>query len=73
MSQLYVSRILDPVVGMFSDAVDACELVGDPQFLTNAFLHLVRATDMAPAHAGERCRWSGGGSEVLFELSSCAL
>jgi hypothetical protein len=40
------------VVAVFSAAVDAGDLVGDPQFLANAFLHLVRAMDMTPASDG---------------------
>lgn len=47
VSGLYVSAILDPVVSLFAHAVDKGEIVGDPQFLMNAFLHLVRATDIA--------------------------
>ncbi|MGI5270431.1 TetR/AcrR family transcriptional regulator [Nonomuraea sp. CA-218870] len=46
VSGQYVARLLDPVVGLFADAVAAGEVTGDPGFLMNAFLHLARATDL---------------------------
>lgn len=49
VSGLYVTEVLDPVVALFADAVDAGTLSGDPRFLMNAFLHLVRAGDPASA------------------------
>ncbi|MEV0611467.1 TetR/AcrR family transcriptional regulator [Polymorphospora rubra] len=52
VSQKYVRDILDPVVALFTHAVDAGEVTGDPWFLMNAFLHLARATDLVNAPNG---------------------
>lgn len=48
----YVSNILDPVRELFSRAVDAGDISGDPWFLMNCFLHLARSTDPhgTPSH-----------------------
>ncbi|WP_416903405.1 TetR/AcrR family transcriptional regulator [Micromonospora echinospora] len=46
VSQTYVRDILDPVVALFAHAVEVGEVVGEPWFLMNAFLHLARATDL---------------------------
>ncbi|MFG1778488.1 TetR/AcrR family transcriptional regulator [Micromonospora sp. NPDC049051] len=45
VSRRYVRGVLDPVVALFARAVEAGDVSGDPWFLTNAFLHLARATD----------------------------
>lgn len=47
ISRLYVTEVLDPVVALFAGAVADGAITGDPQFLMNAFLHLVRAGDLA--------------------------
>ncbi|MET7875431.1 TetR/AcrR family transcriptional regulator [Micromonospora profundi] len=47
VSQRYVSGVLNPVAELFRAAVEAGDVTGDPWFLMNAFLHLVRATDLA--------------------------
>lgn len=49
ISRLYVAEILDPVAALFAAAVAAGDVAGEPQFLMNAFLHLVRAGDLASA------------------------
>ncbi|WP_413768769.1 hypothetical protein [Rhodococcus pyridinivorans] len=46
ISRLYVTEVLDPVANLFAAAVADREIIGDPQFLMNAFLHLVRAGDL---------------------------
>lgn len=46
ISDLYVNRLLEPVVDLFAGAVEDGEVNGDPQFLMNAFLHLTRASDL---------------------------
>lgn len=48
VSREYVTKLLDPVEAVFRDAIEAGELAGDSAFLTNAFLHLTRATDLRP-------------------------
>lgn len=52
ISTLYVRRVLDPVVALFTEAVNGDELTGDPQFMMNAFLHMARATDMTTGPDG---------------------
>ena len=50
VSATYVAKLLRPMEEFFRGAVDAGELAGpDAAFLANAFLHLARATDLAPA------------------------
>ena len=46
VSQRYVDGVLNPVAELFRGAVEAGDVAGDPWFLMNAFLHLVRATDL---------------------------
>lgn len=41
----YAASILDPVVALFTRAVDDGDVTGSPGFLMNAFLHLCRAGD----------------------------
>ncbi|CAM3143566.1 TetR/AcrR family transcriptional regulator [Prescottella defluvii] len=48
VSRAYVTKLLDPVEAVIRDAVEARELAGDEGFLTNALLHLARATDLRP-------------------------
>ena len=45
VSDHYVRAVLDPVVALFTRAVGAGEVAGEPWFLTNAFLHLARSVD----------------------------
>lgn len=45
VSDHYVRAVLDPVVDVFTRAVESGEIAGDPWFLTNAFLHLARSVD----------------------------
>lgn len=49
VSAHYVNNLLDPVVRLFSLAVEGGEVAGDPWFLMNSFLHLARSVD----HSGE--------------------
>ncbi|MEV8515247.1 TetR/AcrR family transcriptional regulator [Dactylosporangium sp. NPDC051484] len=46
VSGKYVAGLLNPVVDLFTTAVEAGEVTGDPGFLMNTFLHLARATDL---------------------------
>lgn len=46
VSALYVEAVLTPVVTLFTEAVQEGRISGDPQFLTNAFLHLARASSL---------------------------
>ncbi|MFF5177134.1 TetR/AcrR family transcriptional regulator [Micromonospora sp. NPDC000316] len=46
VSERYVSGVLNPVVGLFREAVEAGDVSGDPWLLMNAFLHLARAIDL---------------------------
>ncbi|NPC97009.1 TetR/AcrR family transcriptional regulator [Nocardioides sp. zg-DK7169] len=55
VSRRYVGGVLDPVTEVFAAAVADGELTGEPAFLMNAFLHLMRATDLA-AGADEPAR-----------------
>ncbi|MFD4180542.1 TetR/AcrR family transcriptional regulator [Rhodococcus sp. NPDC058514] len=49
ISREYVTKLLDPVEQVMRDAIAAGELAQDSSgFLTNAFLHLARGTDLAP-------------------------
>jgi len=50
----YAASVLDPVVALFADAVDAGEVTGEPGFLMNAFLHLCRAGDGTDADYARR-------------------
>ncbi|WP_433391214.1 TetR/AcrR family transcriptional regulator [Micromonospora sp. KLBMP9576] len=54
VSQRYVRGVLDPVTALFARSVEAGELSGDPWFLTNAFLHLARATAMTTPDGAAR-------------------
>lgn len=45
VSAQYVNDVLNPVVRLFSTAVENGNIVGDPWFLMNAFLHLARSAD----------------------------
>jgi AcrR family transcriptional regulator len=53
VSEAYVGKLLGPVEGLFREAISSGALAGDdPGFLTNAFLHLARATDLGVDDAG---------------------
>lgn len=45
VSAQYVNDVLDPVVRLFSGAVENGAITGDPRFLMNTFLHLARSVD----------------------------
>lgn len=45
VSAQYVDNLLKPVVAPFSVASEDGDIVGDPWFLMNAFLHLARSVD----------------------------
>lgn len=51
VSGLYVGQVLDPVVTLFTEAVEDGHVEGDPHFLTNAFLHLARGASLENAGA----------------------
>lgn len=45
VSAQYVKDILDPIEELFSRAVEDGDIIGDPSFLMNSFLHLARSTE----------------------------
>jgi AcrR family transcriptional regulator len=48
VSGAYVTELIDPVIALMRDAVEAGELAGDPDFLAWSFLHLAQGIAPMP-------------------------